>query len=106
MEQLVAVQRFGQIMKCPGFDRLDGRVDTAKSGYDDHRHIRRSLLDLPEHLESGNLLHFEVGKHKIAREFGEKLKTLLPVRSHDDAVPRLLELKFNNPPKTRIVIDD
>lgn len=63
--QLGVDQRLGEKIERPGADRLDGRIDRAVAGDEDHRRARRSLPAMGEHLEAVAVAEPDVAQRHV-----------------------------------------
>ena len=72
-EQLVGLERLGQVVERPLPYRLDGRRDRGVSGHDDHRERRVVCLCDGEHRHAIHLRHPEIEQQDIRARGAQQL---------------------------------
>lgn len=64
---LIGVERFLDVSGHPEVGGVDGRIMSAKRGYDDHRHGGSEPSDAAKHFDAMEVGEFEVEHHEIDR---------------------------------------
>ncbi len=64
-EELVQIERLGDILGGALLHGLDGRTDAAEAGDDDHFHVRSLLFCLLEEFQAREAGHLDVGDQKV-----------------------------------------
>src|SRR5207253_3236754 len=86
-DQLGALERLGQEVDGAILHRLDGFLDRAERRQQDHVHVGRHGLDLPQELEPGETGHLEVRQHEVDAAGAEPLEGGGAVGGQDHGVP-------------------
>ena len=80
--QLLQIERLEQIIERPALHRLDGRLDRAVAGDENHLGIRLQFLALGQHFEPADVRHLQVGDHDFERARLEQRDRLLAAAGH------------------------
>jgi hypothetical protein len=86
-----------QVVECPGFDSLNGRLDGAIGGDDDHRCAVVVLHGRPQDAHAVEARHLQVGENHVGLMLGQEIDDVLGMsRRH-----HMVASEGQNPPKTR-----
>ena len=105
-EQLGALERLGQEVDGAILHRLDGFLDRAERRQQDHVHVGRHGLDLPQELEPGETGHLEVRQHEVDAAGAEPLEGGGAVGGQDHGVPLAGQHALEALAHGRIVVGD
>ncbi len=84
--ELGALERLGQEVGGAILHRPDRLFHGAEGGEQDHVHVGRDRLRLPEQLEAGEARHLEVGEHQVHPALPQPLQRGLAVGGEHDRV--------------------
>ena len=102
----LAGERLGEEVVGPEPHRLDGDLDGAKGGDQEHRGVGVVGADGLEDLEAVDRLHLEVGDHHGEAVLAEGGDARLAARGGGHLVARLLEGDGHALPEGLVVVDD
>ncbi len=105
-QQLLEVDRLGQVVRSAGAHRVDRRVDRAERGH--HHHGRRLVLgaDLLDQLDAVHAGHLEVGHDHVRGEGVELAERLEGVCGGLYLVPFVAQELGERGPRVDLVVDN
>ncbi len=77
VQELIEIERFGEIVVGSVFDRRDRGLDAAVSGHDDHRGLGIDAAHRSQQIEAGKLGHLLIRQDQIERLLAKGLQPLL-----------------------------
>ena len=105
-EKLLDAERLGDVMVGAGLHRLDGRVDAAEGGDDDHRRPGLARAHLPQELVAAHARHHQVRDHDVDGPVSQLVEGLGAARGAQHVVARLAQLVVQELPHRVVVLDD
>ena len=88
----VHVVRLGDVIVGAAADRLHRAIDVPERRHQQHRRLRRMLVDPVEHLQAVHIPHADVADHRVELAVAlQPLHRLRPVGAGENAVPVLRE---------------
>ena len=102
--ELGALERLGEEVGGPVLHGPDRLLHGAEGGEQDHVHVGRDRLGLPQQLEAGEARHLEVGEHEIHPALPQPLQRGLTVGGEQDRVAFTRQRALETLPDGGIVV--
>ena len=106
LAHLVLVEGLGDEVERAALERLDGGVDRAVRGDEDDGKLGLDLERALEERHAVDLRHLEIGDDEVDVVLAEEMQTLLAVLGGQDVVAVARELRGEDLPQVRLVVDD
>jgi hypothetical protein len=86
--------------------RLDGVIDRAEAGHDDHRRVHQPIAQLAQHVDAGNAGHPKIGEDDVVEAPEREIKARLARLGRLGRVAGDAQGRRERGPDAWIVVDD